>query len=117
MKKLMTFGLVLMGILVLPMQVVNAGQIHNAKVLQVRVDPEGGYAMILFDQDSVNTPECVNPVYINQMAIDLNWPGGKAAVATFILAKSTNQTVSAIGNQVCTMYGGMVENLSGAYLK
>lgn len=106
MKKLIIGGLMMFC------SSVYATSIHNAKIIQIRVD-KTGIGMIVFDQPLQGTnPACINPTYKNALAFDTNSAGGKSILSVALTAKAQNANVFAYGLNSCAIFGGAhVEDL------
>lgn len=86
-----------------------AGQVVEAKVVQVRVDSDGK-GMVIFDRSLTGTPPtCVIPTYSNALAFS-NTSGGKTVMALALAAKASGGTITAYGLGVCRSYGNYVED-------
>ncbi|MCW8879702.1 MAG: hypothetical protein OQK04_15685 [Kangiellaceae bacterium] len=93
-------------LLVLSCQSFAAGNVANAKIINVRVD-DNGKAMIIFDRDVSGTPPgCVHSAYKNAFAIDASTDGGKAVLALALSTMSRKANISVYGQGVCGVYGG-----------
>ena len=83
-----------------------AGNVANAKIINVRVD-ENGKAMIIFDKDVSGTPPgCVHTAYKNAFAVDASTDGGKAVLTLALSTMSRKANISVYGKGVCGVYGG-----------
>lgn len=86
-----------------------AGQVVEAKVVQVRVDSDGK-GMVIFDRSIAGTPPtCVIPTYSNALAFS-NTSGGKTVMALALAAKASGGSITAYGLGVCRSYGNYVED-------
>lgn len=96
--------------LLLVTSTVGAGTLTNAKIANIRVD-KSGLGIITFDISVPGLASCSHPYYYNAASFNVNTPGGKAILATALLAKAQNLFVSMQGAGACTEYGGVVESI------
>jgi hypothetical protein len=87
------------------------GILHNARVVNIRIDASGK-GMVFFDAPlGATPPSCANS-YNNALAFDANTAGGKAILAVALSAKADGTALLIVGSGACSIYGGYLEDWS-----
>lgn len=110
-----TIGLVMLCMASLIGSLAHAETRVTGKVLQVRVD-SSGLGFIRFDVPRGHAPAACGDSHNYHLAFNTNTNGGKGILSLALTARSTGQTLVAIGSGECSGYN-VVENWSWGYVQ